>query len=89
MVFELFELRHYNMLQADSGDYVSAAAYIAEHGRPLNDSSIESRVFPGLPIVISAVNPLVGSMVRTGYLVSWFSALGSIFPSTSSSGISD
>jgi hypothetical protein len=78
-VFELYALRHYNMLQADPGDYVSVAVYIASHGRLPNDGSIESRMFPGLPIVMSAVNPLVGNMVLTGYLVSWLSALGSIF----------
>jgi len=78
-VFELYSLRHYNMLQADPGDYVSAAEYITHHGRLLNDASIESRVFPGLPMVMAAVNRLVGNMVLTGYLVSWLSALGSIF----------
>lgn len=79
VVFELYTLRHYNMLQADPGDYVSAAVYITNHGRLPNDATIESRVFPGLPIVMSAVNGLVGNMVLTGYLVSWLSALGSIF----------
>jgi hypothetical protein len=78
-VFELFALRHYNALQADPGDYVWAATYIADHGRLPNDGSVESRVFPGLPIVMSVINPVIGNMVFTGYLVSWLSSLGSIF----------
>jgi hypothetical protein len=78
-VFELYELRHCHALQGDPGDYISEALYIANHGRLLNDGSIDSRLFPGLPIVMSAVNLLVGDMALTGYLVSWLSALGSIF----------
>ena len=79
VVFEIYALRHYNMLQTDPGDYISVAVFIASHGRLPNDGSIESRMFPGLPIVMSAVNLVVGNMVLTGYLVSWLSALGSIF----------
>ncbi len=77
-VLGLYSLRHFDVLQSDPGNYIAIADYLTQHGHLPSGPEIAWRQFPGLALLMALVNPLVGNMERTGYLVSWACSLGSV-----------
>lgn len=78
VVLSLYAYRGTGLLHEDAYRYLSQAGYFQHYWQPPLATWQGAMMFPGLPILIAALNSIVHNIVLSGFLVSWVGSIASI-----------